>query len=254
MPGLPSRHDQLWFGGSLAVGQNGIFRKLLAALCLLLAAASARGDAGQTRTTWTLPEVLKQLDLEAKSFRSLTADLERTKVTVVVDDKSVESGKVFIRKDDKMRIELTQPDARTILRTGDDLYIYNPRLKRVEQYNIGKHRAEASQFLLLGFGSSGGDLKDKYLLALMGEETIDKRKTLLLELTPKSDKFRSQIAKIHLWIDTATWMPVQQKFFETGSGDYFVVHFTNIVRNPRLTDAQFKPTWPKGTTKIKPQG
>jgi outer membrane lipoprotein-sorting protein len=207
----------------------------------------------QTKSTWTLEEVLKQLDHESKNFRSLTANIERTKVTVVVNDKSVDSGRLFLRRDDKMLIELTQPDARTILRTGDDLFIYNPKLKRVEEYNIGKHRAEAAQFLLLGFGSSGGDLKGKYLVTLLGEDSLDRKKTILLELTPKSDKFRNQIAKIHLWIDTATWLPIQQKFFETGSNDYFIVHFTNIVRNPRLPDSQFKQNWPKGTQKIKPQ-
>ena len=221
--------------------------------CAALLVACLLAAAAQTKNPWTLEDVLKQLDQESKSFRSLSANIERTKVTVVVDDKSVESGRVFIRRDDKMLIELTQPDPRTILRDGDNLYIYNPKLKRVEQYDIGKHRAEASQFLLLGFGASGNDLKKNYLVTLMGEEMLDKRKSLLLELTPKSDKLRSQIAKIHLWIDVATWLPVQQKFFETGSGDYFVVHFTSIMRNPRLPDSQFKQKWPKGTQKIKPQ-
>ncbi|MGH7176483.1 MAG: LolA family protein [Tepidisphaeraceae bacterium] len=222
---------------------------LACALFLCLGAGAA-----QTKSNWTLEDVLKQLDHESKNFRSLTANIERTKVTVVVNDKSVDSGRLFLRRDDKMLIELTHPDPRTILRTGDDLFIYSPKLKRVEEYDIGKHRAEASQFLLLGFGSSGGDLKKNYLVTLLGEDALDKKKTLLLELTPKSDKFRTQIAKIHLWIDAATWLPIQQKFFETGSGDYFVVHFTNIVRNPRLADSQFKPNWPKGTQKIKPQG
>ena len=208
----------------------------------------------QTKASMTIEEVLKQLDHEAKNFRSLTAGMERTKVTVVVNDKSVESGRILIRGDDKMLIELTQPDPRTILRTGDDLYIYNPKLKRVEEYNIGKHRAEAQQFLLLGFGSSGNDLKKGYLVTLLGEEMIDRKKTLLLELTPKNEKVRNQVAKIHLWIDVSSWLPIQQKFFETGSGDYFIVHFTNIVRNPRLSDSQFKPKWPKGTQKVKPQG
>ena len=212
-----------------------------------LAAAAQR-----TKSTWTSEQLLKQLDQEAKGFRGLRANLERTKVTVVVNDKSTESGRVLIRRDDKMLIELTQPDPRTVLRTGDDLYIYNPKLKRVEQYDIGKHRAEAEQFLMLGFGTSGNDLKKNYLGLVWGEEILDKRNTLILELTPKNDKVRNQISKIHLWIDTATWLPIQQKFFEVG-GDYFVLHFTDIVRNPRLSDSQFKPNWPKGTTKIKPQ-
>jgi len=37
--------------------------------------------------------ILKQLDTQAADFRSLTADLERTKVTVVVNDKSTDPGK-----------------------------------------------------------------------------------------------------------------------------------------------------------------
>ena len=66
--------------------------------------------------------------------------------------------------------------------------------------------------------------------------------------------FRSQISKIHLWIDESTWLPAQQKFFETGSGDYFIIRYTNVVRNVKLGDSRFKPHWPKDVTKVKPQG
>jgi len=227
---------------------------VLRVVCILFAAAVMQtAGASQGKSTWTLESVLKQLDQESKSFRSLTANIERIKVTVVVNDRSVESGRIFIRRDDKMRIELTEPDPRTILRRGDDLYLYNPKLKRVEEYNIGKHRAEAEQFLLLGFGTSGDDLKKNYLVTLLGEQLLDKKTTLLLELTPKSDKVRSQISRIHLWIDTASWLPIQQKFFEVG-GDYFILHFTNIYRNPRIPDSQFRARWPKDVQKVKPQG
>lgn len=208
----------------------------------------------QAQTSWPLDAILKQLDATAKEFQSLAADLERTKVTVVVNDRSTESGQIFVRRDNKMRIELTQPDPRTILRDGDDLYIFNPKTKRVEQYNLGKNRALVDQFLLLGFGTSGSDLKKGYLVTLLGEETLDNRKVVLLELTPKDDKARNQISKIHLWIDESSWLTAQQKFFETGSGDYFTVRYTNVVRNVRLKDSRFKPHWPKGVTKVKPQG
>jgi len=196
--------------------------------------------------------VLKQLDTEAETFRGLTTSLERTKVTVVINDRSVESGTLTVRKDDKMRIELTHPDARTILRNGDRLYIYHPRIKRVEEYDLGKHRSLVDQFLLLGFGTSGDDLKKSYLVTLQGELTLDKRKVLLLELTPKSEKVRNNIGKIHIWIDQATWLPVQQKFFETGSQDYFEIKYTNLIRNPKIPDSQFRARWPKDVTRIKP--
>ncbi len=222
---------------------------------LLASLGAARpASLGPNQSAWTTDAVLKQLDTAAKEFHSLTADLERTKVTVVVNDRSTETGQILVRHDDKMRIELTQPDPRTILRDGNALYVFNPKIKRVEQYDLGKHRALVDQFLLLGFGTSGSELKKSYLVTLLGEETLDKQKVILLELTPKSDEVRNQVSKIHLWIDQSTWLPAQQKFFETGSGDYFIIRYTNVVRNIKIPDSRFKPHWPKGTAKIKPQG
>ena len=202
---------------------------------------------------WTLENVLKQLDAQAASFRSLTADLERTKVTVVVNDKSTETGQISVRSDDKMRIEVTQPDARTILRDGDNFYIYNPKIHRVEEYNLGKKKSVVDQFLLLGFGTSGSSLKDSYMITLQGEETLDNHKVLRLELSPNTDEVRKQLSKIQLWLDETTWLPVQQQFFETGSGDYFIIRYRNVNRNVRIPDNDFKPHWPRGTTKVQPQ-
>jgi outer membrane lipoprotein-sorting protein len=205
------------------------------------------------QTSWTLDNVLKQMDAQAANFHSLTADLERTKVTVVVNDKSIETGQIFVRSDDKMRIEVTQPDARTILRDGDTFYIYNPKIHRVEEYNLGKKKSVVDQFLLLGFGTSGSSLKESYTLTLKDEETLDNRKVLLLELLPKTDEVRKQLSKIQLWLDESTWLPAQQQFFETGSGDYFIIRYRNINRNVRIPDNEFKPHWPHGTTRVQPQ-
>jgi outer membrane lipoprotein-sorting protein len=193
------------------------------------------------------------MDAQAASFHSLTADLERTKVTVVVNDKSIESGKISVRSDDKMRIDVTQPDARTILRDGDNFYIYNPKIHRVEEYNLGKKKSVVDQFLLLGFGTSGSSLKQSYTVTLAGEDTVENRKALLLELLPITDDVRKQLSKIQLWLDETSWLPVQQQFFETGSGDYFIIRYRNINRNVRIPDSEFKPHWPRGTAKIQPQ-
>ena len=224
-------------------------------LALVAAAtAGARSAGSQAARNWTADTVLAQLDHTAGDFHSLTADIEHTKVTVVVDDKSTETGQIFVRRDEKMRIEIAKPDPKTILRNGGTLYVYTPKIKRVEEYDLGKRKTLVDQYVLLGFGTKGSDLKKSYAVTLQGEETLDNRKTLLLELTPKSDQVRDQISKIQMWIDQSTWVPVQQKFYETGSGDYFIFHYTNIARNTRLPDSTFKPDWPKDVTKIKPRG
>src|SRR6202790_2243553 len=234
-----------------------IFRIAIAVLCAAGAGALfsfAPGAAASAQGNWTVESVLKQLDSQAADFHSLTADLERTKVTVVVNDKSTQSGQIFVRRDGKMRIELTQPDPQTILRDGDNFYIYNPKIHRVEEYNLGNKKSIVDQFLLLGFGTPGSELKKSYSIALQGEETLDNRKVVLLELLPKSDDVRNQLSKIQLWFDETTWLPAQQKFYETGSGDYFIILYKNIARNVRIADSEFKPHWPHGTTRVKPQG
>jgi len=223
-------------------------------LILVCFASAAVAFAVQGQGHWTLELTLKQLDQEARSFHSLTADMERTKVTVVVNDKSTESGKIFVRRDDKMRIDFNPPDQKIILRAGNELFLYNPKIKQVEEYDLGKHRALVDQFLLLGFGTSGTDLQKGYLVTLVGEEEMDKRQVVKLELTPKSDDARKQVSKIHIWLDESTWLPAQQQVFETGSGDYFLIRYTNVVRNPHLSDNEFKQHWPKGVTRVKPQG
>ena len=237
---------------------SGIFRNLSGVACAAVGCALvlilSAGAAVSPQNTLTLDNLLKQMDTQAADFHSLTADLERTKVTVVVNDKSTESGKIVVRSDDKMRIELTQPDERTILRDGDNFYIYNPKIRRVEEYNLGKKKSLVDQFLLLGFGTSGSSLKESYTLTLQGEETLDNRKVLRLELLPKTDEVRKQLSKIQLWLDESTWLPVQQQFFETGSGDYFIIRYRNINRNVRIPDNDFKPHWPHGTTRVQPQG
>ena len=221
------------------------------ALCLGLAVNWA--GAGQNHGPLTLEAALKQLDAAAKDFHSLSADIERTKVTVVVNDHSTETGSILVRGD-KMLIEMKAPSVRTVLRTGDNIYIYNPGLKRVEEYSLGKNRDLFDQYLLLGFGTKGSELRKSYLVTLLSEPTLDEKKTAQFELTPKSEAVRSNISKIQIWFDESSWLPVQQQFFETGSGDYFIIRYSKVVRNPDLGDAHFKPHWPKGTQKIRPQG
>jgi outer membrane lipoprotein-sorting protein len=226
----------------------------LALVSLCYAAGGFRMHAAQATASWTLEGVLAMLDKSAKDFHTLTADIEHIKYTAVVKDSSAETGQIFVRHDDKMRIDFQKPDPRTILRNGDSLYIYTPKINRVEEYNIGKHRSFADQYLALGFGTKGETLKKNYVLTLIGEEEFDSRKTVVLELTPKSDQARSQIARIRMWIDEASWLPVQQKFFETSSDDYFLSHYTHVMKNLKIGDAKFKPKWPKSVKVEKPRG
>jgi len=240
---------------------------LAALFCLASPSAFARtsgtgtsvGETKRTKTNaaqsrWTIEGVLSMMDKAAQDFHTLTADLEHIKYTAVVNDTSTETGHIIVRRDDKMRIDITKPDPRTILRTGDNLFIFNPKINRVEEYNLGKNRQLVDQYVLLGFGTKGENLKKGYLVTIIGEEDLDNKRTVVLELTPKSEHVRDQISKIQMWVDEASWLPVQQKFFEAGSGDYFLFHYTNEMKNLKISDNPFKQDWPRGVTRVKPRG
>jgi outer membrane lipoprotein-sorting protein len=161
---------------------------------------------------------------------------------------------MWMRKDEKMRIEIQKPDPRTILRLGDALFLYNPKINRVEEYDLGKNRALVDQYVRLGFGTRSENIKKNYLVAVNGEDELGGRKAVVIELTPKSQQVRDQISKIQMWIDEASWLPIQQKFFEAGSGDYFIFRYSDVRKNLKVAESRFKQDWPKNATKIKPRG
>jgi outer membrane lipoprotein-sorting protein len=72
-------------------------------------------------------------------------------------------------------------------------------------------------------------------------------------MTPKSKEQQTQISKVVMWIDEASWLPIQQKFMEAGSGDYIMTRYTKVMKNLKLGDGKFKPDWPKGTKVEKPR-
>src|ERR1700752_2598011 len=156
---------------------------------------------GQNSGKLTLDYVLTMMDRSAEDFRSLTAALDHVKYTAVVKDTSTESGEIYVRKDSKLRMDVISPDPRTIIRNGDNLYIYTPKINRVEEYNIGKNRNLADQYLALGFGTRADTLKKNYDVTLSGEEELDGHKAVVLDLVPKSDDFRKQISKVQIWVD-----------------------------------------------------
>lgn len=219
------------------------------ALVILTAALNAKST-----QPWTSESVLTMMDRSAKDFHTLTADVQHIKYTDVVKDTSTETGQMWVRRDEKMCIEILKPDPRTILRTGDSLYVFNPKINRVEEYDLGKNRSMVDQYVLLGFGTRSEAIKKNYLVAVSGEQELDGRRTVVIELTPISPQMRDQITKIQMWIDEASWLPIQQKFFEAGSGDYFIFKYSDVRKNLKIVDSRFKPNWPKNATKVKPRG
>jgi outer membrane lipoprotein-sorting protein len=211
------------------------------------------GVLGQ-KVKWTEAMLLERLNQANEHFRTLTASLQFTKVTAVVNDTSTESGRLFYSKNRRVLIEMLNPEPKEILFTGNKALLYYPKMKQIQEYDLEKHRALIEQFLLLGFGTKGDDLKDAYLITVLGEVALNghPNPVLHVELTPKDERIRNNVHKIQLWLDMASWVPVQQKFFEVGD-DYLLTRYSEVKINVQIPDSKLSLSAPKNTKRVKPR-
>lgn len=196
--------------------------------------------------------LVERLNIAAETFRTLTAAVAYTKVTVVVNDQSTETGRLYYAKNRRLLIDFQNPEPKEILFDGNRLSIYFPKLSQIQEFDLEKHRSLVDQFLRLGFGTKGDDLRNAFLITVLGEAQLDGRAVLQVELTPRDERIRNQIHKLHLWFDMASWVPVQQKFFEVG-GDYLLTRYTEVKVNVPLADSKLRLSAPRGTKRVKPR-
>jgi len=210
---------------------------------------------GRVVAAETLEAVLARMDQTAPSFKSLAAQLRKVTHTAVINEDSIDSGSILLRrvnKDMRMLVEFTEPDPKSVALHGDRIEIYYPKMQTVEEYDMGKNRALVDQFLLVGFGTSGKELSAAYQIKLLGPETIAGEDTAHLELIPKSEEVLKQFRKLELWIDDGGGYPVQQKITQR-SGDFHVFTYTSVKLNAPHSDAELKLKAPKNAKHVTPQ-
>lgn len=199
-----------------------------------------------------LNQIFSHMDESAKRLRTLSADLEYTKVTVLVNDFSTEAGQMYFRnaKSPDILIDFKKPAPKIILFRKDKAEIYQPIINQVQEFDLSKHSGLIQQFLLLGFGTNSKELKKVYQVKYLKEEQLGGDTTALLELTPREEKLAAQLSKIQLWISEESWLPVQQKFFEAG-GDYSIARYSSVKVNRNLPSSTFQLHAAKGAKRVK---
>jgi outer membrane lipoprotein-sorting protein len=192
----------------------------------------------QTQSTYTLDQVFAKMDEVAKTLRSVQSDIDRTHVTILVNDKDVSSGKFYyVRqgKEPRVRLDLTKPAIQQLLIDKGKLQIYTPNLKQVQEASLGQHQDKVEMFMALGFGQSSQDLKKNFEVSVAPDEVVEGRKTTVLELKPKNS---SMFKSVQMWMDQQKWVSIQIKTTES-SGDYLNLKFYNIKINPRIPESTF---------------
>ena len=199
-----------------------------------------------------LSQILARMNEAGKRLKTLSAKLEYTKVTVLVNDKSTEEGRLFYRKGKtpEIRIDMVQPESKVILFKKNKAEIYLPKINQIQEYSLELKSGLVEEFLVLGFGAETGELKKSYTITYLKEEELGGDTTAVLELIPRKENIASQLTKIQMWVSEDSWVPAQEEFFEPG-GDYLIARYKAIKVNFRLPSSTFEIQPAAGAKRVK---
>jgi outer membrane lipoprotein-sorting protein len=206
----------------------------------LVSASLALGAGSQSAPAYSLDQVLTHMEQAGRAFRSMESSIERTKVTVVINDEYKDSGKAYFTvngKNTRIKFDFQKPEPQSMTISDGKVLLYYPKLKIAQEYLLGANQ-DKTEFLLVGFGPANQEIRRLYDAALIGEEVIGGKKASVIELKPKSPQAAARFKAIRLWMDQQGWIPLQTRVTEA-SNDYQMVRFTDVRINARVSDSVF---------------
>lgn len=190
----------------------------------------------------SLDQVLRRMDANAAKFSTAQAEFVWTPYNSVINESEApDKGKIYFRKagsEIQMAAMIQPPDDQLIVFSGEKVQVYKPRTKVLDVYDVSAHKDEVESFLVLGFGSSGEDLRKSFDVKYLGDEKIGNVQTGHLQLIPLAEKVKKSFPRIDLWIDPQG-LSRRQQLFQTG-GDYRMADYSNIRLNEKVPDSAFK--------------
>lgn len=202
-----------------------------------------------------LNSALRRLDVAAAKFKSAEAEIAWDNVqTQPIPDDDIQLGSaIFQRKGGQLSVALRlktengRPVNKEIVYTEGALKFYEPLQKRMTVYKAGDNRAEFESLLTLGFGASGKDLEKNWAITLGGTESMGGVAATRLELLPREESLKKNVAKVILWVDLDRGVALKQRF-DDPSGNYREVTYKNLKLNGGVPGDAFEIKTAPGTT------
>ncbi|MEQ1949571.1 MAG: hypothetical protein ABL995_20435 [Bryobacteraceae bacterium] len=203
----------------------------------------------------SLSDVLARMDKAAGDFKSLTAKMKRLQYTAVLSESTQMDGSLRLRKDKSGTtglVDFQHPDPRVVYIKGKSVQILYPKANTLEIYDTSKYVSNIDQFLLMGFGTTAGELRKFYDIKPGSVDNIGGAPATRIELIPRTEEMKKLVSKIELWFPEGQANPIQEKLSQP-SRNYELVNYSEIKVNPELPDSAFQLTLPPGVKKIYPQ-
>ena len=190
-----------------------------------------------------LQTTLDKLNEAAKNFKSASADFVfDSVVTEPISDHITQEGTVYYQRDGakfKMaaRIEKENDEQNLKIYTYTD-GVFKLFQQKIDQITILSKANKFADYIMLGFGASGDQLKSKWDITDLGPETINGVQTEKLELVANDASVRKNLPKVTVWMDLNRAVSLKQVFDE-GDGQSRTCTYSNIKVNQPLPASDF---------------
>lgn len=143
-------------------------------------------------------DVLERLQKKYESIRDLYASFTQVVRFGVTQSTQTFSGKLWMEKGNKVRIEL---DQQTIVTDGKSVWTYSELNRQVliDRFRDDPKALTPDKVLV--------NVPKEYFSTIIGKDRIDETETLILKLVPKDRK--SLIKSMKVWVNTAEWLMVK---------------------------------------------
>ncbi len=217
-----------------------------ASTLVLLVAAFWPGPAVQPAPP-SAEALARAIQAHYDTVRDFTADFEQTYVGGVLRKRITEQGRVAVKKPGRMRWDYTQPDSKTFVSDGSQIYSYIPADRQVYVSPMPRvDEATTAVLFLVGKGDLARDFDVQY-----ADDAHPRPGEVALRLNPKRPD--RDYDWLELVVDQRS-LQIRQLVAADNQGGTSTFTFRNLQENVRLSDKQFEFKIPRGVDVIRSGG
>ena len=180
------------------------------------------------------------------SAPQVQADFQEEKTIKLMNKPVSSSGKVWFQAPNKFRREVKGNSPSVTVSDGQQLWIYYPKFKSAESYQLGKRSALDAGIAALTAALNLQGVESSYHITGSQEGTA-----YVLQLQPRTPSVKRMLQQFTIQMNEA--LQVQRTEMLQPNGDRIVTTYANESREP-LDAALFQFTPPTGTNVTTPLG
>lgn len=178
-------------------------------------------------------EFKERLEKETAAVNSIESDFIQEKYLDIFNEKIISKGRFYYKKQDKIRMDYTEPMPYQIVINGQKLKIVSEGKTNI--ITLGNNPVMQQMKSMLAASMTGNleNLSSDYMPAYY--ETGD---SYIIHIQPRSETVRSYIREIRITLDK-TDMSVRILRLSETEKDYTEYHFINRKHNQSISDELF---------------